>query len=166
MHNMFGREKTQMTTAPERRGWMVGALCAAMLWLGFLLGVSFLATPAKFLAPSLTLPVALDVGRHTFAVFNKVEWVLAATLLLVVPVGTRSWPGGIAAAVAALLVVAETVWLLPVLDLRLGLTIAGRLPPPSIHHDLYIAIEVAKLFALVIVAWLAAWRLARSAPRI
>jgi hypothetical protein len=60
-----------MTTVTKSQGWTVCALIAAILWLGLLLGVSFLATPAKFLAPSLALPVALDVGRHTFAVFNK-----------------------------------------------------------------------------------------------
>ncbi len=54
----------------------------ALLWIGLLIGVSFLATPAKFLAASLTLPVALDVGRHTFAIFNRVEWLLAATFLV------------------------------------------------------------------------------------
>lgn len=38
--------------------------------------------PSKFLAPSLSLSVVLDVGRHAFAVFNKLEWLLAATVLL------------------------------------------------------------------------------------
>jgi hypothetical protein len=35
-----------------------------LLWAGVLLGVSVLAAPAKFAAPRLTLPVALDVGRQ------------------------------------------------------------------------------------------------------
>src|SRR5690606_35153067 len=41
-----------------------------LLWLGLLLGVSFLATPVKFAAPTLTLAVALDVGRVTFGLFS------------------------------------------------------------------------------------------------
>ena len=52
--------------ATNNDGWTISALIVATLWLGLLLGVAFLATPAKFLAPGL-LPVALDVGR-TFAV--------------------------------------------------------------------------------------------------
>ena len=44
-----------------------------LLWAGLTLGVAFLATPAKFLAPSLSLTVALDVGRQTFHLYNRVE---------------------------------------------------------------------------------------------
>src|SRR5690606_22365267 len=53
----------------------------SLVWIGALLGVSFLATPVKFLAPSLTLPVALDVGRQTFHWYNRLELVFAALAL-------------------------------------------------------------------------------------
>jgi hypothetical protein len=46
------------------------------VWSGLLIGVSFVATPAKFLAPSLQLPQALDVGRWTFHVLTLMEWTL------------------------------------------------------------------------------------------
>ncbi len=36
------------------------------IWAGLLLGVSFIATPAKFLAPSLPMAQALDVGDGPF----------------------------------------------------------------------------------------------------
>lgn len=91
-----------MTTVIKSDGSRVGVLIAATLWLGLLLGVSFLATPAKFLAPSLTLPVALDVGRHTFFIFNKVEWLLSIVLLLLVWVSPRNWLIRVSAIVAAL----------------------------------------------------------------
>jgi hypothetical protein len=42
------------------------------VWSGLLIGVSFVATPARFLAPSLQLPQALDVGRWTFHVLTLV----------------------------------------------------------------------------------------------
>jgi hypothetical protein len=48
-----------------------------LLWAGLSAGVAFLATPAKFMAPSLSLPVALDVGRHTFRVYNDVDLALS-----------------------------------------------------------------------------------------
>ncbi|MGH6868523.1 MAG: hypothetical protein ACREDA_06585 [Methylocella sp.] len=38
-----------------------------VLWIGVLIGISFIATPIKFKARSLTLPVALDVGQTTFS---------------------------------------------------------------------------------------------------
>lgn len=130
--------------------WQTAILAVAAIWLGMLMGVSFLATPVKFMAPSLTLPVALDVGRHTFAVFNKAEWLLCVLLLAAVLAGGRTWLR-IAAASAALLVAVETFWLLPVLDRRVGAIIAGQPPAPSGLHELYIGLEVAKLVLLIIV---------------
>lgn len=145
------------------RGRMAMIFFVAVLWLGLLLGVSFLATPAKFLAPSLALPVALDVGRHTFAVFNKVEWLLAATLLVLALTARRQETVLLGAAVAALLVIVETAWLLPVLDRRVGLIIAGQVPSPSILHDLYIALAIVKLAALGVVAFAIGRRMVRPA---
>lgn len=37
----------------------------AVFYAGVLIGVSFIATPAKFLAQSITLAQAFDVGRWT-----------------------------------------------------------------------------------------------------
>jgi hypothetical protein len=136
-------------------------LVVAALWLGMLVGVSFLATSAKFLAPSLTLPVALDVGRHTFAVFNKVEWVLAAVVLLMFAVGARAWTIGAGLIVAIALLLAESWWLLPVLDARVGMIIAGQQPPPSHLHEVFIAFEAIKVAALLLVVADAARRLVR-----
>lgn len=66
-----------MASADRKPGSLLAILMLASAWAGFLAGVSFLATPVKFLAPSLTLPVALDVGRQTFFAFNRSEIVLA-----------------------------------------------------------------------------------------
>ncbi|WP_415289162.1 hypothetical protein RSD66_04440 [Brevundimonas sp. S1H14] len=62
----------------------------ATLWLGLLIGVSFLATPVKFQAPSLTLATALEVGQATFALFTRVEWGLVVLLALAVAWGGRT----------------------------------------------------------------------------
>jgi hypothetical protein len=62
----------------------------ALVWIGLLIGVSLLATPVKFRAPSLDLPVALDVGRHTFAAFNLVEIFALVLLALAVILGNRT----------------------------------------------------------------------------
>lgn len=123
----------------------------ATLYTGLLLGVSFLATPVKFLAPSLTLPVALDVGRQTFMVFNITELFLAVALLILAWLSEARWPRGLAAGVL-LLVVIQTIWLLPVLDARVEIIMQGDMPPPSQLHNGYIAMDVLKLGLLVAVA--------------
>jgi hypothetical protein len=48
-----------------------------------LIGVGCLAAPVKFLAPGLKAGEALDVGRRTFAAFNKLEWLYAVVLLAI-----------------------------------------------------------------------------------
>lgn len=146
------------------RKWTAAALIVATIWFGMLLGVSFLATPAKFLAPSLSLPVALDVGRHTFSVFNKVEWLLSVAMIVTVLIGDRSWQGMTAMGVVIVIVAAETFWFLPLLDQRVGMIIAGQQPPPSNLHNLYIAFELGKLLALAFVVLVMARRLAGPAP--
>jgi hypothetical protein len=142
--------------------WAVAALCVALFWLGILLGVAFLATPAKFLAPSLTLPVALDIGRATFAIFNKVEWALCVALLFPAVFGVRAWIASVATIVVVASVAVETLWLLPLLDRRVGQIIAGVDPASSGHHNLYIALDGLKLVALIVVAWVMARRVVRA----
>ena len=53
----------------------------AALYLGALIGVSFVATPAKFLA-ELPLASHLEVGRATFSVFQGIELGLVVALFV------------------------------------------------------------------------------------
>jgi hypothetical protein len=126
----------------------------AILWAGIALGVAFLATPAKFLAPSLTLPVALDVGRQTFAVCNRVELVIGALLIALAPFTTRRGPWTLAFLPPIALVVLQAVWLIPTLDARVGQILQGHAPPPSSLHLVYIAVEAFKTAWLALVGFL------------
>lgn len=45
----------------------IGLVVVCLVWAGMVIGISFLEAPVKFMAPSLTRPVGLDVGR-TFSV--------------------------------------------------------------------------------------------------
>lgn len=135
------------------------AAFVAGAWLGMLLGVSFLATPVKFQAPWPDLPVALEVGRVTFAVFARVEWGLALLLGIAVVPPRRPRAQILVAAVAILIVVLQTLWLLPVLDVRVEAVIAGRPMPSSIHHLLYAGMEAVKASALASVALVGLFRL-------
>ena len=124
-----------------------------MLWAGGLLGVSFIAAPAKFWAPSLTLPVALDVGRHTFQFFNKLEVVALVILLTLVFRATRdSLTRGLASLIGLLLLF-QTIWLLPMLDQRVCIVLQGQTPPESRLHLVYIACDVWRFLLLVSIAW-------------
>jgi hypothetical protein len=131
----------------------LGALI--MLWAGVVIGVSFLTAPAKFTAPTLTLPVAMDVGRQEFGTLNLAEILLAVVALALAAyarVERLIWFG---LAVAAAVIALQALWLLPVLDARAEMIIQGETPPRAPWHTIYIAIEVLKLLALLVVGWLA-----------
>lgn len=129
----------------ERRGAQGRAL--ALVWAGMVLGVSFLATPAKFLAPSLPRPIALDVGRHTFRTFGRVEMILAALLGLRAAISPRQ---RLLALAPCLIVLGQALWLRPRLDARTLQAMDGRAPQPSSGlHLSYVAGEAAKLAVLL-----------------
>ena len=135
--------------------WKRNALVVvALLWAGILFGVSFLATPAKFGAPSLSLAVAVDVGRSTFAVLNRVELGCAvlAVGLLIGGASREVWVW-LASGLAVLGLLLETLWLLPILDERAQVVIDAGTPPTSSLHDVYIAVDVVKFVALILTAF-------------
>jgi hypothetical protein len=143
-----------------------GLVLVSVLWLGVLLGVSFLATPVKFQAQSLSLAVALDVGQVTFALLSNVEWALAVgTAGCLIASRPRYSDSLIFVAVVAI-VAAQTFWFLPVLDVRLEAVIAGTPPSPSSHHMFYVAAEGAKALLLAGLALLALRRLLKEQPNV
>ena len=125
------------------------ASALAFLWAGALLGVSFIATPAKFWAHSLTLPVALDVGRQTFQFFNKLELVALVALALLLFGSKTAWMARALIVLIGTLLLLQTFWLLPVLDQRVEVVLQGSLPPESQWHKVYIACDIWKLLLLI-----------------
>ncbi len=121
----------------------------AALWAGIVMGVSFIAAPVKFLAPSLTLPVALDVGRATFGISVRVELGMAVTLvaLAVWAYGWEAKSVAATAVLAALLV--QVIVLLPLLDARTQAVIAGQTLAPSWHHVAWIVADASRLLLLL-----------------
>lgn len=124
-----------------------------MLCAGGLLGVSFIAAPAKFWAPSLTLPVALDVGRHTFQFFNKLEITALLVLAILTYFATRDgFTRGIVL-ILGLILIFQTAWLLPLLDQRVSIVLQGQTPLESKLHLVYIACDVWRFFLLISISW-------------
>jgi hypothetical protein len=148
---------------------MTRALAAILfVWAGLLLGVSFVATPAKFLAPSLPMAQALDVGRWTFHVLTRIEWgfvLLTAVLLVMAWRSARLGSvAGLIACVAAVLAV-ESFVLRPLLDERVLRIMAGEAVPPTIWHDVYIALEAIRLVLITAAAVVAIRRMDVAPPR-
>jgi Domain of unknown function (DUF4149) len=134
----------------------LGALI--MLWAGVLIGVSFLAAPAKFDAPGLSLPLALEVGRREFGALNLTELAFAVVSLALAAYARPERAIWLGLALAAATVVLQWLWLLPALDARAEMIIEGATPEPAPWHALYIGAEIVKLLALLVIGWLALWR--------
>lgn len=126
------------------------AVAAVFLWLGMVLAISFLEAPLKFRAPGINLRLGLGIGRLVFRALNVCEMVLA--VIIAVALFTHEIPVGlniaITVAVAALLI--QTVLVRPLMSRRTAAVLAGEDGRRSVAHHVYIALEIAKVIALII----------------
>jgi hypothetical protein len=54
------------------------------LWIGLVLGISFIEAPLKFQVPGVTLKIGLGIGKLVFQNFNKIEIILS--LFSIIPI--------------------------------------------------------------------------------
>ncbi|GCE45912.1 hypothetical protein EI42_02668 [Thermosporothrix hazakensis] len=124
-----------------------------LLWAGLVFGISFLEAPLKFRAPGITRTLGLGIGRIVFAALNKVEFVLAILLLVAFLLHV---PGGLSWLLCVLCLVvllAQTLWLTPILNRRIVLAQKGTPAPPTYHHWLFIVAEAVKLLLLLALSY-------------
>ena len=119
------------------------------IWFGMTAGISLLATPVRFTAPLITRPVALDIGRVVFAALNKAELIALLILLIVVRVSGRAKQLWMQCSALILILLAQSVWLLPQLAERSQQIIAGFEPASSMLHGSYSVLELLKLALLL-----------------
>ena len=155
---MIKQTKTaRIRAALSNPGWV------CLTWFGMTAGVSLLAVPAQFAASAATRPVSLDVARAIFTALNKAELAALVILLVVVRVSGNARRWFAASLVLALIVLLQTVWLLPELAERSRMILAGTEPPPSIAHAAYSTLELVKLGTLLILGLAA---ISRPEPRL
>jgi hypothetical protein len=112
-------------------------------------GVSLLATPVRFTAPTVTRPIALDIGQVVFAALNKAELIALVILLLVVRLSGKARLLWKQSSALALILLAQSVWLLPQLAARSQQIVSGVEPSPSMVHGTYSVLELLKLALLL-----------------
>jgi hypothetical protein len=137
----------------------------AWVWLGLVIGVSFIAIPSHFQSTLLARGEVFDVNRYTFMLANRVEigaGVLLLALLAWRRAGRLPW---LLAALVALIVAAQALWLIPALVARGDLIIAGQTPPASPLHAIAVGGEAAKMLALAAIAVSASRRTPSAASR-
>lgn len=139
---------TSDTAGSRSRTTAVLPLAVALVYAGIAFGVAFVAVPAKFMAASISLPQALDVGRWEFRFYGWVDLVAAVTLAVVTwgTLGARrlTWPVLVLA-----IVLIQGIFLRSELDERVESILGGGAPPPSSLHTVYGGLEAAKLLILL-----------------
>jgi len=125
-----------------------------IFWAGLIGGISFLEAPLKFRAPGITIPLGLGIGQLVFQALNKIEIVLLMIILACsLPAPLKNIRSILLFSVTILLM-ADTFWLLPLLDERAKLVLTGHVPTKSYHHILYIIIDTIKFGLLIVLGFL------------
>jgi len=129
------------------RAGQVVEVAVPFVWLGMVGAISFLEAPLKFRAPGITVGLGLGI-RLVFRALNAVEIGLLAVLAAVGEAGSLPGAGWLLVAGLAVLLAVQVLVLRPRLDRRAVQLVAGRTPPPSRQHLVYIALEVVKVVTL------------------
>lgn len=124
------------------------------IWIGLLIGLSFIEAPLKFTAPGITTELGVGIGRIMFSVLNKIEILFALFLIASIAVN-KSYLSMDGIHIASLvliigLVLMQSFWLLPALDTKALALIDGQRDTDHYYHILYVIAEVSKLITLFI----------------
>jgi hypothetical protein len=124
-----------------------------ILWLGFVLSISFMEAWLKFQAEGVTQVIGLSIGRLVFGVLNKVElFFMIALLFSTLKAYGFKINKTLKTILISLLVIllAQTFYLLPILDQRAVMIIDGTTPDSTYLHFYYVFLELLKVILLVV----------------
>ncbi|AVR47151.1 hypothetical protein C7S20_18905 [Christiangramia fulva] len=126
------------------------AIVAAILWIGFVGAISFMESWLKFKAPGISVKLGLGIGRLVFSALNKIELILAIAIMTnLVVEGDIFIFRNLLFFVPLLLLVVQTLWLLPALDIRAKILIGGEELSPTYLHFYYVGMEIMKVGCLL-----------------
>ncbi|TSI15064.1 hypothetical protein [Brevibacterium aurantiacum] len=141
------------------------------IWLGLIIGISLIEAPLKFIAPGITIPLGLGIGRLVFTAMNWVEIVIAVLLLWsvfksAVGAGYRQLTSAV-----TVVLIAKVAVIRPLLNKRTDAVLAGVDDGGSSLHLFYIAADgllIVGLTTMLIVAarrWVTVQPAIKGAPR-
>jgi len=132
-----------------------------LIWVGFIAAISFMEAWLKFRAPGVTLVTGLSIGNVVFGALNRVEIVLALLILAAILMQPFRWTEQLPYTLTVLLLIIQSVWLLPALSSRITIYAEGGTPPPSNLHQVFVGLEVIKTAALLYygIKQLSTWRI-------
>jgi hypothetical protein len=141
------------------RRFALYAFVITLVWLSFVVAISFVEAPAKFTALGISNPItqvtfevqaALKIGHVVMHKLNRIEWICCAfSWLLLLRIRVVRTRGSLVLLGAATALLAYQTWgLYPLLDERVRQIITGNLPPQTWHHLGFVITEGAKAMVL------------------
>jgi len=123
---------------------------ATLLWIGFVIAISFVETPIRFHVETLEQADILSIGHRVFHALNYTE-IGFAIIVALSAIAIRYSAICRCVAAGAILILAVQTWMLfGILDQRTLAKIAGEQLPDSPWHLFYIGLEVFKLMLLMV----------------
>ena len=122
----------------------------AIFWLGFFMAISFMEAPLKFTAPNLSMAEGLQVGKIVFGMLNYCEWAFLAAILICCFIKKPGKSEAYFIAAAGAILIMETGWLLPALNLDANRIINGQNVIGYDLHWCYVALEFVKIPVLLL----------------
>ncbi len=150
---------TAATHAPRWARAMMLVLPA--IWIGLIIGISFIEAPLKFTAPGITIPLGLGIGRRVFLAMNVTEVALAIVLLIAL---SSLWRSNKLQAISnfstirlytfisVAMLVLKTAIIRPLLAVETEAVLAGTSAGGSATHYYYIGVEAILFIALLFLA--------------
>lgn len=121
------------------------------IWLGLIIGISFIEAPLKFQASGITQKVALGVGNLVFNTLNKVEIFFSIIVMVIMALSFNNYNPVVKIILIVLLsiIASQTIILFPVLNERIEMIQNDQLPTESKAHVMYVVFEIAKVILLL-----------------
>ncbi len=120
--------------------------------------------PLKFTAPNLTIAEGLQIGRIVFGMLNHCEWFFLVIILITWFIKKPGRAEGRLITAVGIILLLETFWLLPALDHRAKIIIAGGSVAANGLHWCYIILEIVKVPLLLSAALKGFARMPKNTP--
>lgn len=141
------------------RRFALYAFVITLVWLTFIVAISFVEAPAKFTALEVKQPItevttelqhALKIGHVVMHKLNRIEWICCAfSWVLILRIRIVRTRGSVLLLGIVTAILAYQTWgLYPPLDDRTRLIISGTLPPQTWHHIAFGITEGVKVILL------------------
>jgi hypothetical protein len=146
-----GKERKELKMK-ERTVFAIRGI-TAIFWLGFFMAISFMEAPLKFSAPGLSIRMGVEIGQIIFQTLNKCEWVLLVILIATCFSKAVCGKGIYRIVFIGIIMLLETIWILPILNGSAVRFINGGAEGPQIYHVLFFIMEILKVPVLLIIGW-------------